>query len=90
MRGTLLPEGVTVNELFSEGISVWSIFPVQPLWSMRTQRLHKKNSSLLLQLLEKIRQIKELLLRLNLPVLVEFEVTDTVEEEHVSALSRKT
>lgn len=43
----------------------------------------------LLQLLEKIIQVKELFLGLNLPILVELEEADTFQEEDSSRLGRK-
>jgi hypothetical protein len=42
-----------------------------------------------LQLRQKIRQIKELFLGLNLPILVELEVADAFQEENVSGLGCK-
>ena len=47
-------------------------------------------ASSLLQLLQKIRQIKELFLPLNIPVLVRLEEADALQEEDVSALRGKT
>ena len=42
-----------------------------------------------LQLLQKIREIKKLFLRLNLPLLIESEMTNALQEENLSALGRK-
>ena len=43
-----------------------------------------------LQLRQKIREVKELFLSLNLPILVELEVASAFQEENFSGLCRKT
>ena len=49
------------------------------------EALRTADACLLLQLLQKILQVKELFLYLNLPILIELEEADTFQEEDVSA-----
>jgi hypothetical protein len=54
------------------------------------EALRTADACLLLQLLQKILQVKELFLYLNLPILIELEEADTFQEEDVSRLGGKT
>ena len=58
--------------------------------SPQNGRLRDDHACSLLQLLYKVRQIKELFLPLNFPILVELEEANTLQEEDMSTLGRET
>ena len=88
--------GFSSLEKFLQNTTVQGRVKYRPSRPLELDRVREMNglrddsACLLLQLLQEVREIKELFLPLNLPILVELEEADALQEEDMSTLGRKT